>query len=346
MKAEKLWNVVCTAAVADAFAMPLMSRPPYLIKADCGEGSLVRDLLAPLPDSPGHPFPRGSVTDVFSSSYALLRSTFDNGGLTPMVAEQAMFSWRDGADTRRYYDHFAGRSTRLRMGILDGSHVYDRFDKIPCEGRFITNGGAARAWVAGLLAPGNVEKAIDHAVTLTLPTHPNAISGSGAAVAAAMVSAALGGITSPARLFDVARQAVHTGYQKMEAVSHITAVGTKLPQRMELAANLAVRYANDEERLISEIHDSIGVGSYTSEVVPSALGFLIAADNDLEKALRLASNAGNNANKTAVIVCSVVAAATGSPCLTEKYFDIVSENNTLDFKVLKRAFDRYFDPGR
>jgi len=341
-----MWNVVCTAAVADAFAMPLMSRPPYLIKADCGGGDLVRDMLSPLPDSPGYPMPQGSVTDVFSSCYALLTAFLGNGGVTRSAAEEAMFRWREGPDTQRYYDHFAGKTTRLRMGILDGTHVYDRFDKVPCEGRFITNGGAARAWVAGVLAPGNVERAIDDAITLTFPTHPNAIAGSAAAVAAAMVSAALGGVTSPAELFEVSMTAVDAGYRKAEAISHITAVGTKLPRRMELAANLAVKYANDEERLITEMHDCIGVGSYASEVVPSAVGFIIAAGNDLEKALRLAANAGNNANKTAVIVCTVTAAATGCSCLADKYFETVKKNNTLDFEALKKAFDDHFDPGR
>lgn len=335
MNSEKMINVVRTAAVADAFAMPLVTRPPYLIRADYGKGRFVEEMMEPLPDSPGYPFPMGSVTDVFSSSYCLLRSVLRNGGVTYSAAEQAMFDWRDGKDTQRYYTQFAGKTTRLRMEYLEGSHIFNRFDKIPCEGRFVTAGGASRAWVAGILNPGNVENAINDALTLMLPTHPNAISGSGAAVIAAMVSAGLGGIRSTDKLFDIAREAVAGGYQKMELMTGITAVGSKLPGRMELAAELAVCNADNEEKLIAELHDRVGVGDYTSEAVPSAVGIILAAGNDLEKALRLAANAGNAANKISVMVCTVVAATTGNTVLSDRYFSIVKRNNTLDFEELE-----------
>ena len=342
MNKQKLLNVVRTVAVADAFAMPLMTRPPYLIREDYGSGKAVTQMLTALPDSPGYPLPMGAVTDVFSSSYCLLRSVLRNGGVTLSAAEQAMFDWREGEDTRLYYDKFAGKTTRLRMEYLDGTHIFNRFDKVPCEGRFITNGGASRAWVAGLLNSGNVDRAIDDALTLTMPTHPNAIAGSGAAVVAAMVSAALGGVRSPDALFDVARQAVKVGYRKMEMATNLTAVGTKLPGRMELAAGLAMKYGNDEQKLAEEMHDCIGVGSYTSEVVPSAVGFILAAGNDLEKALRLAVNAGNQTNKTAAIVCAVVAAASGSTVLADRYYDVVKQNNSLDFDSLEKELLGFF----
>lgn len=341
MHKQKALNVVRTVAVADALAMPLMTRPPYLIREDYGNGGPVRELLDALPDSPGYPLPRGSVTDVFTSSYCLLRSVMRNGGVTLSAAEQALFDWREGEDTKVYYDKFAGKTTRLRMEYLDGSHIFNRFDKVPCEGRFITNGGASRAWVAGVLNPGNVDRAITDALTLTMPSHPNAIAGSGAAVVAAMVSAALGGVSDPAELFDIAREAVKVGYRKMELATNLTAVGTKLPGRMELAAALALKYGNDEEKLAEEIHDCIGTGAYTSEVVPSAVGFILAASNDLEKALRLAVNAGNQTNKTAAIVCAVVAAATGSTVLVDKYYDIVKQNNSLDFDALEAELEAF-----
>jgi len=335
MHKQKILNVVRTVAVADAFAMPLMTRPPYLIREDYGNGSPVREMLTALPDSPGYPLPRGSVTDVFSSSYCLLRSVMSNGGVTLSAAEQALFDWRESEQTKLYYDKFAGRTTRLRMEYLDGSHIFNRFDKVPCEGRFITNGGASRAWVAGILNPGNVDRAIDDALTLTMPSHPNAIAGSGAAVVAAMVSAALGGIKDTTELFDVARKAVKVGYEKMERATNLTAVGTKLPGRMELAAALAMKFGNDEQKLAEEMHDCIGVGAYASEVVPSAVGFILAAGNDLEKALRMAVNAGNQTNKTAAIVCAVVAAATGSTILADQYYDVVKQSNPLDFDTLE-----------
>ena len=342
MNKQKVLNVVRTVAVADAFAMPLMTRPPYLIREDYGSGKLVEDMLALLPDSPGYPLPMGSVTDVFASSYCLLRSILRSGGVTPSAAEQALFDWREGEDTKVYYDKFAGKTTRLRMEYLDGTHIFNRFDKVPCEGRFITNGGASRAWVAGLLNPGNVDRAIDDALTLTMPTHPNAIAGSGAAAVAAMVSAALGGVKAPDKLFDVAREAVQAGYRKMEMATNLTAVGAKLPGRMELAANLAVKYGNDEEKLAVEMHDCVGVGAYTSEVVPSDVGFILAAGNDLEKALRLAVNAGNQTNKTASIVCAVVAASSGSTVLADKYYDVVKKNNTLDLDSLEKELSGLF----
>lgn len=86
-------------------------------------------------------------------------------------------------------------------------------------------------------------------------------------------------------------------------------MGAKLPQRIELAANLAVRHRRDPERLLREMNDLIGFGAYASEAVPSAVGLVIAAQGRVGEAVRLAANAGNQACCTAAIAAAACAPA-------------------------------------
>ncbi len=96
-----------------------------------------------------------------------------------------------------------------------------------------------------------------------------------------------------------ALHAADTGYRLGLAAAGTPPVGAKLPQRIELAANLAVRHRRDPERLLREMNDLIGFGAYASEAVPSVVGLVIAAQGRVGEAVRLAANAGNQACCTA-----------------------------------------------
>ena len=137
-------NVIATAACADAFAMPLMTRSPQLIRQDLGDGSLVKELIAPPADCPGYEFQKGSVTDSFASAYCLLKS-FLNNGVSYESTVAGLLDFKYG-ETSRYYDVFASGTDRYSMEFIEGTHVFNRFDKVPCEHRRHSNEAASRAF--------------------------------------------------------------------------------------------------------------------------------------------------------------------------------------------------------
>ncbi|MBO4920122.1 MAG: ADP-ribosylglycohydrolase family protein, partial [Erysipelotrichaceae bacterium] len=289
--------------------------------------SLVKELIAPPADCPGYELQKGSVTDSFATAYCLLKSFLKNG-ISYESAVAGLLDFKYG-ETSRYYDVFASGTDRYSMEFIEGTHVFNRFDKVPCEHRRHSNEAASRAWVAGILNPGDVRKAVRDALIMSLPTHGNAIAMSGAAVVAALTAAALGGSRNVVSLYELALETARSSYQEAEQMIHITSVGSKLEARIRKAFEIACEYEHDDEKLIAKIQDMIGTGTYTSEVVPSSIGFLMAAKGDVERALYLSANAGNQTNRTAVITAVISCCISGSDSLAERYLEEVRRTNAF-----------------
>ena len=335
----RMKRTVRAVAAADAFALPMRGLGPDRIRRDLGGGGLVRRLRK-APGAAGDSFEPGGVSDVFASSYLLLRGFLRDGGRVTLAgAGQALLRLKTESIFRPYLDRFLDPVTREGLDRLDGSYLPTRFDRVPCDGRRINCSAAARAWVAGLLNPGDPEAAIRDAVTLSMPSHPNAIAISGAAVSAALTAAAFLPGPDCGRLYDLALHAADTGYRLGLAAAGTPPVGAKLPQRIELAANLAVRHRREPERLLREMNDLTGFGAYASEAVPSAVGLVIAAQGRVGEAVRLAANAGNQACCTAAIAAAACAPACPADEALEECFEQVRAVPPFEWEPLWAELD-------
>ncbi|MBC5581375.1 ADP-ribosylglycohydrolase family protein [Anaerofilum sp. BX8] len=346
----RMKRTVRAVAAADAFALPMLGMGPEQIRRDLGDGDLVRRLCKAPPGAVGSAFPPGAVSDVFAAGYLLLRGFLSDGGhITAARAGRALLRLKTDAAFRPYFDDFLDPVTREGLERLDGSYVSTRFDLVPCDGRRINCSAAARAWVAGLLNPGDPEAAIRDAVTLSMPTHPNAIAISGAAVSAALTAASFLPGFDCGRLYELALKAARDGYELGLSAAGMPPVGAKLPQRIELAVNLALRYRRDPEKLLQELNDVVGFGAYASEAVPSAVGLVIAAGGRAGEAVRLAANAGNCACCTAVIAAAACAASSPVDEALEEHFEKVRAAAPFDWEPLwagLTAFAELVEGGR
>ena len=171
-------------------------------------------------------------------------------------------------------------------------------------------------------------------------THPNGIAISGTAVSAALTAAAFGGKLDSAKIYDTALWAAQEGYRRGCLATVKPPVGAKLPGRIELAVNLALQYGDDDERLLAELGDLIGFGVNTSELIPSVVGILVAAHGSLSRAVRLAANAGNCANRVAVVAAAACAPACEPDPMLEACFERAAQKLPFDCSAL---FDKLRD---
>ena len=326
---------------ADAFAMPLMRRSSAAIRQELGGGKPVETLIPPPEDLPWHPLGEGGVTDASVCGLLMLeRAMQDEGFLGTKGVGETLIRFKNDPDYHPYFDWFAGPVTRRGLEKLEGYYQPTRFDKNPCEARHGTSGAVCRGWVAGLLHPGDPEAAIRQAVQLAMVTHPNGIAISGTAVSAALTAAAFGGKLDSAKIYDTALWAAQEGYRRGCLATVKPPVGAKLPGRIELAVNLALQYGDDDERLLAELGDLIGFGVNTSELIPSVVGILVAAHGSLSRAVRLAANAGNCANRAAVVAAAACAPACDPDPMLEACFERAAQKLPFDCSAL---FDKLRD---
>lgn len=319
--------------VADALAMPFMNRPCKILASYFEHSGSPLNLTQALEGSPGEGKKVGSVTDVASLSSTILSYLLrQNASINVAGIKEALVLWKDSPFTSEYYQTYAGNATRRGIDIIQGAYEYTRFDKVPCDSRRISNGAASRAWVAGLMNPGNIDQAIRDAVTMSAVTHRNAIALSGAAIVAALVSSALVKKLTAADVYELAVSCAKESYKYAESVIGITSVGSKILPRLEIAAEIAVKYRHDEGKLLRDLNDFVGFGNYTSEVVPAAIGIVLAYGQDIKKSLSIAIAAGNNCNKTAAIVAAICGADADAAWLYDQYWDEVCQANSCDLR--------------
>ncbi len=318
------------ASVADALAMPLMIRSPQMIRDEIGGGSLVCEIKQPTSDVQGHAKSGGTVTDVFSLSKAFIESYIDEREVNSAAATRALLNWSNSD----YCNIFAGKNTKRGIVVARGEYEETRFDRIPCIGYMNTNGAASRGFVAGLLAPGNIEKAIDNAIKQSIITHTNAIAISGAAVVAALCSVALTDKINGKDVVEISKYAAQASFDKAERIVGKTAVGSKIQSRIDWAVDCLFNSSFDDQKIIDTLADNIGFGSYASETVPSAVAILAFCIDDTKRAITIAANAGNQSNKTAAIVGAIAGARNGVCEFLESNKNIVETANNYNLSLL------------
>src|SRR5690554_1718167 len=184
-------------------------------------GGYVDRLITPPDDTFARGAKAGSVTDDFSLTYHTAHAILANKGIVNEdVAIQALLSW--SAD-KEFFNKYVGPTTRAAIERLKGIEVYNPYDFIVCDNAKATNGSAMKISPAGIFNPGNVDKAIDDAICICLPTHNNNLSISGACAIAAAVSEAM---TDDADVYSIVQAGLYganKGLEKSKSFAKILA---------------------------------------------------------------------------------------------------------------------------
>jgi ADP-ribosylglycohydrolase len=221
-----------------------------------------------------------------------------------------------GPSTRRALEVVAAGNDPVKTGLAE---------KHPLSGA--SNGAAMRIAPAGLVHPGDLDAAIDDAVTVCLPSHCTQTAMASASAIAAGVAEAL---SDDANVFSVVQAALY-GARRGEALGKKKARTVPLPcvaDRIELAVSLALKARDPEEanRLLANI---IGTGLSAYESIPTAVGIFVAAAGDPRQCVISGANVGYDTDTIASMAGALAGALNGFDKVPNELFQEVKKTNSL-----------------
>lgn len=301
-------------------------------------GAYVDDLLPGPDDCFVRGMPAGAVTDDFSLAYFTAKALSACGGnVTPEVAKEALLEWASHPEFFRY----AGPSTKECILMLQGERIVSPMHYLACENNRATNGSAMKIFPVGLINPGDLDKTIDDAVTVCMPSHDNEASISGAAAVACAVSAAMVGAEVDV-VIDAAFYGAKKGFDKSRERGARRLSVPSTVKRMELALDIAGRGLGFEETML-ELAQVVGAGIAIYEAVPSAFGVLKYTEGDALSGIKMAVNMGNDTDSVATVVGAIAGAMQGSAAFPKKWLPMIESANKLDITGMsKRILEAYY----
>jgi ADP-ribosylglycohydrolase len=305
-------------ALGDAWAMPAFLNPQQTW--DYYGGYIETFLDGPKAHPVHHDLLAGQVTDDTEQAAAIAEVIIQEGRVSAEGVAQALVNWyqRIGGD----HSPYVGPSSRRAIqAILRGDDLRE-------VGKFgDTNGAAMRISPIGLINPGNVDQAIEDAVTSCVPSHYTDIAISGAAAVAGAIAAALDADSTLDEIIQTGVKSAEEGRQYGNVW-----LGASIPRRIEWAVDLVSSDKPVRERL-QDVYDLIGTSLAMSEAVPAAFGILAIAEGDPTQAAILAAALSGDADTVAAMACAIAGAWKGIKAFNPDHLAILEKANPwLDFK--------------
>ena len=294
-------------------------------------GHEVVDFEKPPMDTFGAGNEPGQLTDDFSSAYFVAKHIVDNGGIvTAKAVQEALIEWSEHAV---FFDRFAGPTTRLAIRRYKGEKI-EKSGGVELVTRQATNGAAMKISPIGLLNAGNVDQAIQDAITVTMVTHDNYLALSGACAVAAAVSRA---VMEDADVYSILQAGLY-GAKEGERIGREVArdvAGPSVVKRMEMAIDIGLGRGTPWEKMI-EIGHRIGAGLHVAEAIPSAFGLFAANDGDAMGSIIGAVNVGYDTDTIATMSGAIAGAYCGAKAYPEHFLPTLEQANHLEIEKLAK----------
>ena len=285
----------------------------------------------------------GQLTDDTTQMLLMAQIFIENQGkISVELVANKLLDW---AENEELFGRFAGPSTRKAINLLkEGKSPFE--SGIPEKmGMGISDGAAMKIAPAGLMHPGNIDAAVQDAVTLCIPTHNADVAFAGASAIAAGIAAALQENATELTVVDAAIYGAKRGYE-IGAQKSMVMYSPSIINRIYAAVEIALK-KHDFFHTCEEIVKEVGCGLPLIEAVPFAIGAFVAARGDPNLALIGAVNMGGDADTTATIVGSLSGAYAGIERVDDSLYQEIIRINDLDLKKLakdmtKVIFERDF----
>lgn len=310
-------------ALGDAFAMPAYLRPQDTWSY---YGGWIEEFHPGPEDHPAHHgLHAGQITDDTEQAMALAESVLEEGKVSVEAAARAIVRWYDRVDGDN--SPYVGPSTRRACQALKQGA-----DPFTTGKLGDTDGGAMRISPIGLINAGNIEQAIQDAVTACTPTHNTNVAISGAAAVAAAIAAAM---EEGSTLSDVIEAGIDGG-DKGATFGNVW-LGASVPRRIELAVEIARRDAPVYDRIVT-LFDLVGSTLATSETVPTAFGVFVMADGDPNQCAVYSAAVSGDADTVGAIACTIAGAWKGIDAIRPDWVKTLEEvNQQYDFRGVASA---------
>ncbi|TPW33183.1 hypothetical protein FJU08_01045 [Martelella alba] len=336
--AQKIEAVLAAACVGDALGAATECMYPALINEVFG-GPVVTYRQPPEHAPFAKGLAPGRLTDDATQMLAMARRLIALD--RPAGPDDAIAGFIDWSNDEEMFQRFAGPTTRIAVEAMRaGARAEDVATPAAYSCMFGTsNGGAMRAPTAGSAAAGNLEAAVRLACLLSAPTHNTQIAFSGASAVAGAIAVGLAEDRSMS-LEDAALEGARLGEAEAVKTGRIVG-GTGVIRRIELAFEIAERYAGDMEAARTELTEVVGNGVAMAEAVPHAFGLVKAANGSAWDAIVAAVNGGNDSDTIAMIAGSVAAAWNGAADIPDGLIAEAVAINGLDLAAVAAGLSAY-----
>ena len=331
---DKYLGCIVGAAAGDALGAATELYPAREIARLCY--GRVTDFMAPLPGAPAYGRRAGQVTDAFSIAYILMNHMIASpGNADRITGSAALLGWGKS----EWFEPFAGMTTRAVVNALMDETRQDAWAYSGRLGNKLfkshyyalsSNGSAVKAWPAALLHPSDIDATIATTVELTMASHDDPLSISGACAISAAVCEALKKTTKLYDIICAAQYGAKRGEELARAREDIWVYpGPSVQERIKMAIDLAVRHGDGG---MGALRDLIGCGPGIAETVPVALGLLATRGGNVMEALFDGANIGDETAAIASLVGAIGGAWKGHAVFPNHFLPTIDRENAFDLR--------------
>ncbi len=276
------------------------------------------------------------VTDDASQMFELAKAVAETGGhLTVEATARAIVRWSESYP--KYYPRNAGPTTsRVIDDLRAGKDPVVLGQTGGFYGRGTSNGAAMRVAACGLCNPGDLDGAVNTAITSCVPTHGTQHAYSGAAAISAAIAEAL---TEQATVETVVEAAIY-GCLKGEIIGEKEARPAYGPYCLPLLhrALAAVDGAENMEEAIIQLDRNIGCNVDIQPTVACAVALFKAARGDWKKTILGGANLGGDTDTVACIAGMIAGAFCGFAEIDQQWYrTFKAANPALDLEAVAAA---------
>lgn len=281
----------------------------------------------------------GEVTDDASQMYEMAKAVIETKGeLTVKAAADALVRWTQSYP--KYYPRNAGPTTSFWVAdYLKGGDPLELAKVGKVYGRGLSNGCAMRVASAGLCCPGDWDKAVQTAVTMTSISHGTQHAYAGACAIACATAEAIQNGAEISTILKAALYGAREG-ERIGLQSARYAYGPSVEPQI-LRAIQCVYAARDAAEASCRLEAEVGCAGDIQHSVAVALGLFAANDGDPLATVLAAANIGGDTDTFACIAGTVAGAYRGFSALPSAlYAQFKKANPSLDFEWAARELTK------
>ena len=314
---NRIYGSICGLAIGDCMGMPTEFMTPEEIQEQYG---YVDKLV--VPNNHIHKdLEYGMITDDTEITLQIIEEIIKNKKFELEIAVEAIVNWAKQKDVFNK-SYLGPSSAKAIKALLKG---------VPPEeaGEYgATIGAAMRVTPLGLINIGNIQKAIDDAEIMSIPTHNTNLAIAGATSIAAAIAIALEEDSTEDEVLEAALYGAKEGEKRGNIL-----IGPSLHKRIELAIEL-VDKVDDLSKCAGILYDYIGAGLQTYEVVPVVIALFYKSKGNVMKAIEASANIGGDTDTIGALVGALAGAYYGFDKLDSSIIDEITSINNIDFKAI------------
>lgn len=284
----------------------------------------------------------GEVTDDASQMYEMAKAVVKtNGQLTVQAAADALVLWSQSYP--KYYPRNAGPTTSHVIDELKAGNDPTETGKVGyVYGRGTSNGAAMRVAAAGLCNPGNLEGAVETAVTMTKPSHGTQHAYAGACAISCGIAEAM---CEGSNLYSILRACLYGAKRGEERGMQEARVASGSRVYPKILEAITIALSSETMREAQEnIEACIGNDGSIQVSVAAAVGLFAAAGGDPASTILGGANIGGDTDTIACIAGMLAGAFKGFSAISPEWYAIFkAANPMLDFEAVSNDLVRVLE---